>query len=301
MPLNYDVDTSLKALSPVREEHTEWYSNVMRKAFYPETLEADYTVKKPEAFLYWLREAGDTDLISKTTIARMKKIHDDLHAAGDQFIAASVVGNKPPALLFNKLTMLFEEFINHLSRLELDCMLENSGLDPLTGLRSKSVMIKDLERELERLARHGKPFIIAMTRIDDFEKIVASQGEAHARGYLKLVADLIKNSLRSFDDAYASGRDEFVLCLKQSDIPGGVKALERLRTLLEERDVVVKLDGNEIPLTLSCCIAEPVAGDLVEDLLAGLRKDLKEAQKDAGQVLQYYEMSPLQRYVQGSE
>lgn len=299
MPLDYDLDTKLKALLPVREEHTEWYSAIIRKVFYPETLPEGHSVKRPESFLYWLKEAGDSGLIGKTTIVRLKKLHDDLHACGDQFLTAAASGKKPPALSFDKLTMTFEEFLNQLGRLEIDCLMENSGLDPLTTLRSKSVLIKDLERELERLARQGKPFTIAMVRIDDYDKIMASQGEGRARGHVKLVSELIKSSVRSFDDAYASGDDEFVLSLKQSDIPGGVKALERLRALLEERRVIVEIDGKAAPLSLSCCIAEPLPGDKVEDLLDGLRRDLRESTKEAGQVLQYYEMSPLQRYVQG--
>jgi diguanylate cyclase len=300
MPLDYDLDTRLKALSPVREEHTQWYSAIMRKAFYPETLAADHAIKKPESFLYWLKETGDSGLIDNTTLARMKKLHDDLHAAADQFLAAASSGKKPASEKFDKLTMLFEEFLIHLGRLEVDCLMENSGLDPVTGLRSRNVMYKDLERELERLSRQGKAFTIAITRIDDYDQILASQGEGRAKGYVKLVSDLIKSSLRSFDDAYVSSPDEFVLSLKQSDIPGGIKALERLRTLLEERNVLIKMgDGKIAPLTLSCCIAEPLPGDRVEDLLDGLRRDLQETTKASGQVLQYYEMSPLQRYVQG--
>ena len=139
-----------------------------------------------------------------------------------------------------------------------------------------------------------------MVKVDNYELIAQLPTPEEVRGYIKLVADLIKLSLRSFDDAYYMGKDEFVLCLKQADVTGGVSALERLRKELETQDVALKSASGEIvPLSVSCCIAEPLGDDNVEELIRNLRLDLQDTgYKKSDTVLEYHELSPLQRYMQ---
>ena len=177
--------------------------------------------------------------------------------------------------------------------------MDGSGYDALTSLRSKSMLLPDIQREFDRLMRQGKKFCVAMACIDRFDVIEGSVSSVEAEGYVKLVASLIKLSIRSFDDAYYVGDGRFALCLKQAEVSGGITALERLRRELERQNIsLVTQSGEKSLLSMSCCIAEPVEGDDMRELVKNLRLDLESStQGEVDTVLRYNELSPLQRFI----
>jgi PleD family two-component response regulator len=158
-----------------------------------------------------------------------------------------------------------------------------------------------VKREQDRLERQGKPFILGLARIDHFEDVSADYPEAETEAYVKLVSDLIKLSIRSFDEAYYVGEGKFVLVLKQASIKGGVFALERLRRELEDKNIIFRLKDGQAAMTMSCCLAEPAHSDKIDVLLENIEADLNTYPgKMSDTVLEYYEMSPLQRYMRES-
>jgi diguanylate cyclase (GGDEF)-like protein len=150
---------------------------------------------------------------------------------------------------------------------------------------------------MERLSRHGQSFSLALVVIDDFDEILKALGRDEADQVIKRAAGFVRTSLRSFDGAYNMGHGEFVLSLKQASISGGQKALERLRDELEKSDVTYRIDTQYKKITMSCCVAEPLPDDDLHLLLGNLRADLGMQEKEAGTVLTYFEMSPLQQFV----
>lgn len=300
MPLNYDMKDRSESLLPVLDEHAEWFNGVMRCSLYPGHYPAGERYRPPKSFAEWALHAERDEHIQPELLEKLSKLHQDLLDAASSLVESGE-GNgkgKPDHAVFNAFVTIYEEFRNAIRRLEKDIIREDSGYDRFTGLRSKTLMVKDVEREMHRLARQGKKFSFALTRVDAFTDIQRCYKKSEQDACIRLVADLIKLSIRSFDDAYYLGDDEFVLCLKQTDISGGIAALERLRKELERQNIKLDIDGREVPLSLSCCIAEPVEGDDVHELLKNLRADLRDTDKKADTVLQFFEMSPLQRYVQ---
>ena len=300
MTLEYDLDLRLKELIIVLDEYTEWCMQVVRRICYPSSSEGDTQFSKPVSYLNWAEKAGE-DRFKPEILSRLNNLHDDLSAQVDSAINNVMKFSRPASYdEFNKVVTLFEEFLYHIRRVEWDLMLEDSGLDPLTGLRSAATLEKDISREMDRLARQGKPFSLALVRIDCLDEIKTSNNSDVAYGHIRVVSDMIKRSMRSYDDAYRLENDEFALSLKQSSMNGGIKALERLKRELEKANIFCNINGKKVPLTLSSCIAEPVPGDDVRALLFNLRADLDSSAKTGGTVLEYFEMSPLQRYARES-
>ncbi|GJL84629.1 MAG: hypothetical protein DHS20C02_04040 [Micavibrio sp.] len=297
MPLEYDLDRKLKELTPAMREHVAWFDAVISKVFYSESVD----IKQPQYFSTWLEEMQGREILEVESLKGLQEMHDNLCDAGNALVDAASSGQKPDQDLFKSLTSLFEEFLNQLVKLERECLLENTGIDPLTGLRSRRALVRDLKKELDRFARNGRQFTVAIARIDEYPKIMDAFGEEKSKEYMMLVADLIKKSMRAFDDAYVFEDDKFVLCLKQSEVQGGLAALERLRHELEEEDVIINLGDSKMPLTMSCCVAEPQPDEKVDELLLNLKNDLEGTDHEGDKVLQYYEISPLERYVQTSE
>lgn len=287
-----------KSLLTVLDDHTEWFHSVIQNLFYYDAKDKLMAVVKPASFAEWLEDARNQDNIQEELLDHLRDLHRDMFKASDVLLHdAKTLRLKPEFEAYQAFMTFYEEFLQRVRRLERDFLIDGSGYDSFTGLRSPKVLVKDIERELHRLSRRGKSFCLAMAKIDEFEAIQRSYSEKACDSYVKLVADLIKLSIRSFDDAYYLGQDEFVLCLKQADIAGGISALERLRKELERQKITLDIDGRKAPFSMSCCIAAPVQGDDVEELIKNLRIDLNAKDRKSDTLLEYYEMSPLQRYV----
>ena len=303
MPLTYDQDSRLRALSPVLDEHAEWFGRVVRHIFYPEKKMAAEMLEIPESFDRWARDAEQDEATEKEAIAQMRRLHDDMKETAAYLVKASEAGGgqKPEIAQFDALSTLYDEFVVHIRRLERDLAAADSGLDRLTGLRSRQVMAKDIERELERRSRRGRPFCLALARIDNYPELRANLSPQDHDAIVVSVSEIIKQCIRSFDDAYRLHDGEFLMCLKQTEMSGGSAGLNRLKKLLEEHAPYYSLRGQEVRLTMSSCVAEPQPGDLVADLIANMRNDLNRYGGDAETALEYFEVSPLQRFVSDND
>lgn len=304
MPTHFEENYDWNKLLPVLEEHSEWFMCTMQFLFYPDKGTDCPDANKPTSFAQWVVDSNRSGSVQAEVIENLTTLHQDLiKKAGILSHSVKESGQRPDWGEFQKFITLYEEFVNHIRRLEKDLVVEGSGYDSFTGLRNSSLFVADVKRELDRLERQGKSFCAALAKIDNFDLIKKSSSKSELDGYVKLVAGLIKISIRSFDDAYYLGNDEFAICLKQADITGGVSALERLKRELEAQKIKVNLDDNSsMPLSMSCCIVEPTTKDQADDLIRNLRLDLSNAvDRDVDTILKYHELSPLQRYVQDSK
>ncbi len=298
MSLNYDLDTHLKALETVLDEYTEWFLQVTRLIFYPahDHNGRGQVYSRPQSFEAWAQAEQNSGSIKPGVMNGIRNLHGDLTERADVLINESLKTKAPPPYdEYHKLSVLFEEFTGHMRRLEEDMLLEDSGVDALTGLRSKDVMEKDIKREMDRLARQGKAFAVALVRIDNFEGSGKTQDESDE--CVKSVAEMIKRSMRSFDDAYRLDEGMFVLSLKQTGTSGGIRALKRLRNEIDKTNATQKVNGQVVPLSFSSCIGEPSEAEDILAFLENLKKYLASYKSDEGSVLEYFELSPLQRYI----
>ena len=303
-PLEYEkINLELDTFGPILQEHGQWFHDLLEHLFYPGEYGADCELEHPTSFAQWVVSVNRDKAVRPEIVERLSALHTDLTSKATSLCEnVKQTQEKPEYKKFKELVTLFEEFVFHVRRVEKELLVEESGFDSSTGLRSKTMLNKDVSIEMERLARQGKSFCLALARIDHFDNIIKIAQKSETNGYIKLVASLIKISIRSFDDAYYMEDGVFVLSLKQADITGGFSALERLRKELEFQKISVKiLDDQEKPLSMSCCIAEPVIGDDVDELMNNLSEDLAELDmENTDTVLKYRELSALERYAQKS-
>jgi len=298
MPLDYEIDSKLKALAPVIDEHAEWFGRATKRVFFPQAFKGQEKLGVPESFQKWAKEAENYTFIEKVTLYDLKKLFEELHIVATGMTDKVAYSNELVTLKeFDNFISLYENFIFKLRRLEYDCAMVDSGLDVESGLRSRNAMEIDINRELERRARRGNPFTLALARIDNYDEFKDQIDKDHHRQVISILGKLIKKCIRSFDDAYRSGDCEFIMSLKHSEASGGTAAVNRLRSYLTEEKVVVKLKDKKIPLTMSYCVAEPMPGDTLAELLTNMRHDLDKWDESGNTALEYHEQSPLARYL----
>lgn len=294
MTLSYKhCDKRINVFTPIVEDYVAWFSQALDILMYQGKRSQKDPIF-PGSFSVWLSKG---DLRHSGSVSRLVEAHDHLKNLTDSGFA-SVQHKREPLSQeeFLNFSDAFNAFIQAFRVVEKEMVVEESGLDVPTGLRNLKLLAVDFSREMERLSRGGKPFSIVLVRIDNFEAIRMECGLDQAEIFAGLTAAFIQRSVRSFDDAYAGAPGEFVLCLKQADVSGGIKALERLKSLLEQSGLSYEIKGRKHPLTISSCIVEPIPGDDIEELLSNLKEELDESTKELGTTLQYFEISPLEKF-----
>lgn len=281
MTLDYDVNAEITALASFSQQALAWGANVHEAIALGKN---PLTILAIDAdFNAWSDNVRASNAIPVNTLDALKKLY---------FQAKGSAANKE---LF---ASSYNSFMNALLVIERDLITSAAGIDVPTGLRHRTVMLKDISREMERLTRQGEPFSIALIQISNFAGIKERHMDGSEQIYERQVADIIKQSIRSFDDAYYIGEGAFVVALKLSKSDGGIKSIERLKATLDKKDIEIKtLEGSLGFISLTCRVAEPIPGDDPEDIINNLKLDVDRSGDDET-VFEYQEISPLQRFVQ---
>jgi diguanylate cyclase (GGDEF)-like protein/PAS domain S-box-containing protein len=85
--------------------------------------------------------------------------------------------------------------------------------DPLTGLANRRRFEQELERQIERCARHGERAALAVLDLDSFKAVNDQYGHAAGDKLLATVGEAMHARLRATDLAARVGGDEFALIL----------------------------------------------------------------------------------------
>lgn len=128
---------------------------------------------------------------------------------------------------------------------------QKSLTDELTGVGTRRLFDEKLEGECVRSARSCEPFSVAIVDIDNFKWINDRIGHAGGDQALIDLAIGMKEMMREGDVIARYGGDEFVLLLPNTQLPGAVTLLERIRTRTEAIPV-----GQGIRMTVSCGVVE---------------------------------------------
>ncbi len=131
--------------------------------------------------------------------------------------------------------------------------------DSLTGLANRRWFQNELEAELRRSARYGRPVAIVLLDLDDFKTINDRYGHGAGDEALRTLADVLRQGTRDIDLPARIGGEEFAVLAPESDEDGGAELAERLRQSIE--DVRIAAGGGVVSLTASfgVCATPPDA------------------------------------------
>lgn len=119
----------------------------------------------------------------------------------------------------------------------------NSLKDPLTGLYNRRYFSSQANVIQETSKRYAFPVSLVLCDIDHFKSINDTFGHAVGDSVLQDFAARISAFIREGDLLARFGGEEFVLLLPQTQIEDAQKFAERLRSMIEQSDIVV---GEEI-------------------------------------------------------
>jgi len=137
-----------------------------------------------------------------------------------------------------------------------------SVTDALTGLLNRRYMEARLAEETKRSTRHGFPMSILMLDVDHFKSYNDSFGHPAGDEALKLVGEVIRNTLRSADVAARFGGEEFAILLPQTTGEEAIAIAERIRHNIATAGFAHREVTVSIGIT-SCSAELCVSADLV--------------------------------------
>ena len=161
-------------------------------------------------------------------------------------------------------------------------LFESATYDSLTGLLRREAIVEQLERELERAQRYGRPLTVAVADLDYFKTVNDRYGHLAGDTLLRQVSRIVAGELRSTDWIGRYGGEEFLIVLPETDVPRAGQVAEKIRSRVQ-RTVVPVEDGAVVRVTLSIGLAsldEAAGGGMsvtARDLIAAADRSLYSA------------------------
>lgn len=112
--------------------------------------------------------------------------------------------------------------------------LAQSYVDPLTGLLNRLSLDTIAPRELKLSQRHNKALSLLVIDLDHFKSVNDKYGHLAGDSALRMVAEIVKNSVRETDQVFRFGGEEFVVLLNESDASCAQITAERIRSNIEQ-------------------------------------------------------------------
>lgn len=289
MALEYKTPIDLKIVMQVLDDHMIWYGKIVRGYFE----KRPFNEKFPVSFKEWISSAQKAELIDSRVAEKLNGIYKGLIEAANIFITKCDSFDDSPLNEYSDFSKHYEEFIQAMRRIERDQAVENSGFDDRTGLRSTRMMRDDIDIEMQRRARQGSPFAVALLKIVNF-KDEWREDKDYILPVIQKISKQIKACLRAFDDAYYLGDEYFLLSLKQADMIGAESAMGRLNSAIKAVHIAMPHDVMD-DIKVSAVVFEPSIAENIDVLIDNMKKDLEVIGEKVG-VVKYNDLSPIQRY-----
>jgi diguanylate cyclase (GGDEF)-like protein len=177
--------------------------------------------------------------------------------SGDNLVGILLLGPKNDGARFVgeeiELLGLFSHTIA--SVLENVRLFESATYERLTGLLRREAVQDILAQEIQRAVRHDRPLSVGMADIDEFKRVNDRYGHLAGDTLLKMVAQALKDGLRTSDAVGRYGGEEFLFVLPETDLAGAVQVAEKARATVETLELAVEHDVP-VRVTISIGLAQ---------------------------------------------
>lgn len=138
---------------------------------------------------------------------------------------------------------------------------ETPGLDPITGLYTRSALEQHLGKEVARARRQNTALSLATVHVEEFSELAKQYGKPAVEAALKELARRLKKASRGSDIAARLNDDDFLLLLPECSVNEVKQVLNRLGS------VEVSSSGRKIPLNFTTGWIDYQPGELPANLL----------------------------------
>lgn len=127
-------------------------------------------------------------------------------------------------------------------------------IDELTGAYTKKYFKKRIKEAQNKLLRYGEIFSIAFIDIDYFKDINDTYGHIMGDIVLKKISNIMKCTIRSKDELFRFGGDEFVIIFPKATDNQVYNILERIRKEIQSNVIYCNKTNKPINISFSAGI-----------------------------------------------
>ncbi|MGM0452255.1 MAG: diguanylate cyclase [Thermodesulfobacteriota bacterium] len=202
----------------------------------------------------------DAAVIIMTGYTGNYNYEDAIYKGADDFLFKPV---KFEELLLRLRRVLRERQITRERNQMLDELKRMSITDDLTQLFNSRHFYHQLEAEINRYKRFGRPLALLLLDIDHFKQYNDTHGHIEGDRILVRVGKIIAGSLRTMDTAYRFGGEEFTVLLPETDIAAARSVAERIQNEVQR---YFQPPSSPQAITVSIGITE-YANDTITDFV----------------------------------
>ncbi len=107
-----------------------------------------------------------------------------------------------------------------------------STTDMLTGAGNRRSGLTILQKMVELFKRQGLNLVVCFFDLNDLKPVNDIYGHAQGDNYIRMVADIVAESIRAADTLVRMGGDEFLIILPQCDLDHAAEVMKRVENRL---------------------------------------------------------------------
>jgi len=155
---------------------------------------------------------------------------------------------------------------------------EKARIDELTGLLNRRSLNEVITSEIKRYSRYGGVFSLIILDLDSFKAFNDNHGHLVGDTLLREIGSIVKTTIRSSDQAFRYGGDEFAVLLPNTPVDDAYQVAERVRKEIASMVIV-----GYNPVTASLGLAGwPVDGIEANEVIAVADAALYHAKRNGG-------------------
>ena len=155
---------------------------------------------------------------------------------------------------------------------------ERARVDELTGLLNRRSLDELIASEISRHSRYGGILSIMILDLDSFKAFNDNYGHLAGDKLLRGIGSILKSSIRSTDQAFRYGGDEFAILLPNTAIDAASQVAERVRNR-----VASQAESGSVLITVSLGLANwPADGIGPNEVIAAADAALYHAKRGGG-------------------
>lgn len=187
-------------------------------------------------------------------------------------------------------TMFFEFKTN--TRTELYKMIEDINdiamKDPLTGVYNRQFINDKLQIDIISAAHSEQDISIIMADIDFFKKVNDTYGHLAGDEVLKSFTRTISSCIKRKSDWISRfGGEEFLICLPGASCKKAVDIAEKMRTDVENNEILVNNNLISITVSFGVCTISPTMETTIESIIEFADKKLYAAKNNGRNRVEY--------------
>jgi diguanylate cyclase len=153
-------------------------------------------------------------------------------------------------------------------KVNLETIRHESLTDPLTALSNRKLFDQSMLYNLEECEKGAREFSLLIVDIDHFKKFNDTFGHQTGDQVIRLVASVLKQSIKGQDIAARYGGEEFAIILPTTPLEYAIRVAENIREAVMSKDLIKRSTNERLGrVTISIGVSSWIKDDTSQSMI----------------------------------